>query len=57
MANPSFECPCGRHIVITNETIPDWSTPTDVLTDVNVFFVPPEGVEAFEEKLEEIFNE
>lgn len=57
MANPTFECPCAKHIVINDSNIPDWHTSSDVVNDDNVFFVPPEGVDAFEEKLEEIFGE
>lgn len=57
MANPTFECPCAKHIVINDSNIPDWHTSSDVVNDDNVFFVPPEGIDAFEEKLEEIFGE
>ena len=57
MANVSFECPCARHIEINNNNIPSWHEPNDVYQDVNIYFVPPTGQEAFEEKLEEIFGE
>ena len=57
MAAVNFECPCARHIEINNNNIPSWHEPNDVYQDVNIYFVPPAGQEAFEEKLEEIFGE